>query len=60
MTTTLERYATPEEMRQLQEAPERAAQINTCADKKPFAFLAVRDSANHSKYNLVLQEDSSC
>ena len=54
MTTTLERYATPEEMMQLQQAPERAAQINTCADKKPFVFFAAFDGTNNDKGNLPL------
>jgi len=60
MITPLERYATPEEMRQLQEVPAHASQINTCADKKPFVFFAAFDGTNHSKGNLVLQKGSSC
>jgi hypothetical protein len=54
MTTTLERYATPEEMRRLQDAPERADQINICADKKRFVFFAAFDGTDNDKNNVPL------
>ncbi|MDR2991445.1 MAG: DUF2235 domain-containing protein [Burkholderiaceae bacterium] len=54
MSTTIERYATPEEIKQLEDAPKIAAQLNACADKKPFAFFAAFDGTDADKNNIAL------
>ncbi|MCL1960788.1 MAG: hypothetical protein FWG56_03180 [Desulfovibrionaceae bacterium] len=54
MATSLYHYAAPEEVRRLAVAPELAAQLNTCAVKKPFVFFAGFDGANNDKNNLAL------
>ncbi|MCL1960790.1 MAG: hypothetical protein FWG56_03190 [Desulfovibrionaceae bacterium] len=54
MATSIDHYAAPEEVKRLAAAPELAAQLNTCAVKKPFVFFAGFDGANNDKNNLAL------
>ncbi|MCL1960792.1 MAG: DUF2235 domain-containing protein [Desulfovibrionaceae bacterium] len=54
MATSIDHYAAPEEVKRLAAAPELAAQLNTCAIKKPFVFFAGFDGTNNDKNNLAL------
>jgi hypothetical protein len=60
MSTTVERYVTPEEIRQLEREPYLAAQVNTCAIHKPFVFFATFDGTKDDRNNVPLPGSTPC